>query len=126
MSCLVHSVSDASSATSTENLGYFPYFAPIPFVPKLELFQPSGLGVCRAWDKSSERARDTVARQPAPTDKLLNPPRCGGKSKEKSGFRSAERCLRSLSRRIPAIPMKFPEEDMVFISKSDRLLVSLG
>ena len=58
----------------------------------------------------------------APTDKLLNPPRCGGKSKEKSGFRSAERCLRSLSRRIPAIPMKFPEEDIVFVSKSDRLL----
>jgi hypothetical protein len=41
---------------------------------------------------------------------------CGGKSKEKSGFRSAERCLRSLSRRIPAIQMKFPEEDMVFIA----------
>ena len=60
--------------------------------------------------------------QPAPTDKLLNPPRGGGKSEEKSGFCSAERCLRSLSRQIPVIPMKFPEEDMVFISKSDRLL----
>ena len=60
--------------------------------------------------------------QTAPPDKLLKPPRCGGKSKEKSGFRSAERCLRSLSRQIPAIQMKFPEEDMVFISKSDRLL----
>jgi hypothetical protein len=41
--------------------------------------------------------------QSAPTDKLLNPPQGGGKSKEKSGFRSAERCLRSLSRQIPAI-----------------------
>jgi hypothetical protein len=60
--------------------------------------------------------------QTALPDKLLSPPRCGGKSKEKSGFRSAERCLRSLSRQIPAIPMKFPEEDMAFISKSDRLL----
>jgi hypothetical protein len=27
--------------------------------------------------------------QPAPTDKLLEPPRGGGKSKEKSNFRSA-------------------------------------
>jgi len=60
--------------------------------------------------------------QTAPPDKLLNPPRCGGKSKEKSGFRSAERCLRSLSRQIPAIPMRSPEEDMVFIGKPDRLL----
>jgi hypothetical protein len=59
--------------------------------------------------------------QTAAPDKLLNPPRCGGKLKWKSGFRSAERCLRSLSRRIPANPMKFPEGDMVFISKSDRL-----
>jgi hypothetical protein len=62
--------------------------------------------------------------QSAATDKLLEPPQGGGKSKEKSGFRSAQRCLRSLSRQIPAIPMKFPEENMVFISKSDRLLVS--
>ena len=61
--------------------------------------------------------------QSAATDKLLKPPRGGGKSKEKSGFRSAERCLRSLSRQIPAIPMKFPEEDMIFVSKSDRLKV---
>ena len=60
--------------------------------------------------------------QSATTDKLLKPPRGGGKSKEKSGFRSAERCLRSLSRQIPAIQMKFPEEVMVFIGKSDRLL----
>ena len=60
--------------------------------------------------------------QSAPADKLLKPPRGGGKSKEKSGFRSAERCLRSLSRQIPAIPMQFPEEYMAFISKSDRLL----
>jgi len=62
--------------------------------------------------------------QPAPTDKLLKPPRGGGKSKKKSGFRSAERCLRSLSRRIPAYQMKFPEEEMVFIGKSDRLLAA--
>ena len=60
--------------------------------------------------------------QRAPTDKLLKPPRGGGKSKKKSGFRSAERCLRSLSRQMPAIQKKFPEEDRVFIGKSDRLL----
>jgi hypothetical protein len=60
--------------------------------------------------------------QTAPPDKLLNPPRCGGKSKEQSGFRSAERCLRSLSRQIPAIQMRSPGEDMVFIGKPDRLL----
>ena len=60
--------------------------------------------------------------QSAATDKLLKPPRGGGKSKGKPGFRSAKRCLRSLSRQVPAIPMKLPEEDMVFISKSDRLL----
>jgi hypothetical protein len=64
--------------------------------------------------------------QSAPTDKFLKPPRGGGKSKEKSGFRSAERCLRSLSRQIPVIPMKFPEEDMEFIGKSDRLLAGFG
>ena len=29
--------------------------------------------------------------QSAPTDKLLNPPRCGGKSQGMPGFRSAER-----------------------------------
>jgi len=63
--------------------------------------------------------------QSAATDKLLKPPRGGGKSKEKSGFRSAKRCLRSLSRQIPAIPMEFPEEDMIFIGKSDRLLARL-
>jgi hypothetical protein len=45
---------------------------------------------------------------------------------EKFGFRSAERCLRSLSRQTPIIQMKFPEEDMVFISKPDRLLVRPG
>jgi hypothetical protein len=38
--------------------------------------------VCRAQDKSSERARDFVAMQSAATDKLLKPPRGGGKSKE--------------------------------------------
>jgi hypothetical protein len=60
--------------------------------------------------------------QSAATDKLLNPPQGGGKLQEKSGFRSAERCLRSLSRQNPAISMKFSEEDRIFISKSDRLL----
>jgi hypothetical protein len=54
--------------------------------------------------------------QSAPTDKLLKPPQGGGKSKEKFGFRSAERCLRSLSRQIPAIPMEFPEEDRVSLA----------
>ena len=43
---------------------------------------------------------------------------------EKSGFRSAERCLRSLSRQIPAIATKTLAEDTIFIGKSDRLLVS--
>jgi hypothetical protein len=61
--------------------------------------------------------------QSAPTDKLLNPPRDGEKAKEKFGFRSAERCLRSLSRQMLAIQMRFPEKDMMFISNSDRLLV---
>jgi hypothetical protein len=42
--------------------------------------------------------------------------------KAESGFRSARRCLRSLSRQIPVIQIKLPEEDIVFISKSDRLL----
>jgi hypothetical protein len=60
--------------------------------------------------------------QSAATDKLLKLPRGGGKSQEKSGLRSAARCVRSLSRQIPAIPLKFPEEDMVIISKSDKLL----
>jgi hypothetical protein len=54
------------------------------------------------------------------------PPRGGGKSKEKSGFRSAERGLRSLLRQIPAIPMEFLEEDMVFIGNPDRLLPHLS
>ena len=60
--------------------------------------------------------------QSAATDKLLNPPQGGGKLQGKSGFHSAERCLRSLSRQIPTIPMRFPEEDRIFISKSDSLL----
>jgi len=64
--------------------------------------------------------------QSAPTDKLLKPPQGGGKSEEKSDFRSAERCFGSLSRQIPVIPIKFPEEDMVFISKSDRLPSGFG
>ena len=64
-----------------------------------------------------------TAKQTAETDKLLKPPRGGGKSNKNSDFRSAERCPRSLSRQIIAIQMKFPEEDMVLIGKSDRLLV---
>jgi hypothetical protein len=63
--------------------------------------------------------------QPTPTDKLLKPPRGGGKSKEKSGFRSAERCLRSLSRQFPVNKMRFPEVDMVFIGKPGRLLARI-
>jgi hypothetical protein len=73
-------------------------------------------------DRGAELARNFRRNAIRPDDKLLNPPRCGGKSKEKSGFHSAERCLRSLSRQIPAIPMNSPEEDMVFIGKFDRLL----
>ena len=41
---------------------------------------------------------------------------------EKSGFRSAERCLRSRSRQIPASAINIPAEDTIFISTSDRLL----
>jgi len=63
-----------------------------------------------------------VALQSALPDKLLNPPRGGGNLKEKSGFRSAERCLRSLSKQIPAIETKTLAEDTIFIGKSDRLL----
>jgi dCTP diphosphatase len=48
--------------------------------------------------------------QSAPTDKLLKPPRGGGKSKKKSSFCSAERCLRSLSRQIPASQRNFLKE----------------
>ena len=44
------------------------------------------------------------------------------KAKGKSGFRSAERCLGSLSRQVLATRIKFPEEDMIFIGKPDRLL----
>jgi hypothetical protein len=60
-----------------------------------------------------------------PTDKLLNPPRGGGKLMEKYGFRSAERCLRSLSKQIPAIATKTLAEDTIFIGKSDRLLARI-
>jgi hypothetical protein len=51
--------------------------------------------------------------QSAPTDKLPKPPQGGGKSKEQSGFRSAERCLRSLSRQIPSIAMNILAEDTI-------------
>ena len=54
----------------------------------------------------------------AKSDRLLG----GGKSKQSSGFRGAERYLRNLSKQVSAIQMKFPEEDMVFIGKPDRLL----
>jgi hypothetical protein len=37
-----------------------------------------------------------VARQTAATDKLLNPPRYGGRSIETTGLRSAKRYFRSL------------------------------
>ena len=74
------------------------------------------------WLKVRSTLVVSAAMQSAPTDKLLKPPRGGGRLKEKFGFRNAERCLRSLSRQISAIQMKFPEEDMAFITKSDRLL----
>jgi hypothetical protein len=60
--------------------------------------------------------------QSAPTDKRLKPPRGGGKLNDKSGFRSAKRCLRSLSRQTPFAAMKISAEDTTFIGKSDRLL----
>ena len=60
--------------------------------------------------------------QSAATDKLPKPPRCGGKSGGIASLRSAGRCLRSLSRQIPASRIRFPEEDLVFIGKPDRLL----
>ena len=60
--------------------------------------------------------------QSAATDKLLNPPHCGGKLHEKSDSCSAKRCLRSLSRQILSIAMKILEGDTIFIGKSDRLL----
>jgi hypothetical protein len=43
---------------------------------------------------------------------------------EKSGIRSAERCVRSLSRQGPAIATKILAEDTIFIGKSDRLLAA--
>jgi len=60
--------------------------------------------------------------QPTPTDKLLKPPRGGGKSKETSGLRSAERCLRSLPKQIPVNQIEISEVDMAFIGKPSRLL----
>jgi hypothetical protein len=56
------------------------------------------------------------------TDKILKPPRGGGKTKEKSGFCSAERWCRSLLRQIPAGQMKFREEEMAFFGELNRLL----
>ena len=44
---------------------------------------------------------------------------------EKSGFRSAERRLRSLSRQIPAIATKSLAEDTMFIGKPNRLLAGI-
>jgi len=41
-------------------------------------------------------------------------------------FSHAERCLRSLSKRIPAIATKALAEDTIFIGKSDRLLGVAG
>jgi hypothetical protein len=64
--------------------------------------------------------------QSALTDKLLKPPRGGGRLKEKSGFRSAERCLRSLSRQTPVIAIEILAEETIFIGKSDRLLEDTG
>ena len=58
----------------------------------------------------------SAAKQSAAPDKLPNPPRCGGKSKERPGFRSAERCLGSRLRRSPVIQRRFPEEDMVSLA----------
>jgi hypothetical protein len=60
--------------------------------------------------------------QPTPTDKLLKPPRGGGKSKETSGFRSVERCLRNLPKQIPVNQIEISEVDMAFIGKPGRLL----
>ena len=65
----------------------------------------------------------SATKQSAATDKLLEPLRGGSNANRNAGSRSAERCLRSLSRQITAIAIKFPEEDMVLIGKSDRLLL---
>ena len=62
---------------------------------------------------ANEHFERFVATQTAATDKLLNPPRCGGRSKGLPGLCSAKRCLRSLSRQIPSRQRKFPEEDLV-------------
>jgi hypothetical protein len=53
--------------------------------------------------------------QTARPNKLPNPPRRGGKPNENSGFRSAERCLRSLLGKFPSIAMKFLAEDGTFL-----------
>jgi hypothetical protein len=57
------------------------------------------------WIKVRKKRAISAARQTAWTDKLLNPPRCGGKLEGIAGLRSAERCLRSLSTQISSIAM---------------------
>jgi hypothetical protein len=49
----------------------------------------------------------SAATKTVTPDKLLNPPRCGGRSIRMPCLCSAERCLRSLSRQIPSIAMRF-------------------
>ena len=68
----------------------------------------------------------SAAKQTAPPDKLLNPPRCGGKSMGSPGPRSANlhflgAPVRSLSRKILSIAMKILKGDAIFIGKPDRL-----
>jgi hypothetical protein len=79
-----------------------------------------------AWIKVRNVFVISAAMQTAPTDKLLNPLRCGGKSKGIHGLCNAERCLRSLSRQIPAFTMKTLAKDTALIGKSDRLLAGLS
>ncbi|HTZ22227.1 MAG TPA: hypothetical protein VMC06_15190 [Opitutaceae bacterium] len=43
---------------------------------------------------------------------------------EESGFRSAKRCLRSLSRRIPDGTERIPAEDAISAGNPDRLLAA--
>ena len=58
----------------------------------------------------------SAAKQTAPPDKLVNPPRCGGKSSEIQVLRNAARCLTSLSRQTPSIIMKLLAEDVMFLA----------
>ena len=64
--------------------------------------------------------------QPAPTDKLLKPPRGGEKAKKNSGVHSVGRCARNLSGQISALPVGFSEEDIRLIGKTDRHPAGLG